>query len=179
MARKTRTKSVALSWLGPEIEQSVRTAMEPGLWAMGDAVRDKAKGRAPRASGRLRDSAFIATSKRTDYRRGRGDRRRKQMAQILGRVTPMSVLVGFAAWYSNLFEDSGARRHEIPYKPKSNRGRVRKTLQIPGIGFRKRVSHPGFKARPFLGPALEATKNEAVGDFADEVKRRLERDLGI
>ena len=177
MPKRTRTKKIDMAIYTPEILQSVERGIEPGLWAMGDAVRDRAVDKAPRRGGRLRDSAFIATKSRTDYSRGRGDRRRKQMAQILGSVGLKSVLVGFAVWYSNLFEDSGAKRHAIPYKPKTNRGRVRKVLKIPGIGFRRSVSHPGLQAKPFLGPALESAKNDAMGDFAAEVRKRLERDL--
>lgn len=178
MAKRTVTKHVKMDWYGDEIAHAVQRAMEPGLWAMGDAVRDRAVGRAPRRSGRLKESAFIATEKRTDYQRGKGDRRRRQMTRILSAVSPKAVLVGFAVWYSNLFEDTGAKSHGIPYVARTSRARRRKTLQIPGIGFRKAVVHPGFGREPFLAPALEAAKGEAAEEFAAEVRRRLERELG-
>jgi len=166
---------VGLSWYGPEIEAEIKRSMEPGLWAMGGALANAAQGRAPRRSGRLRDSAFIATAQRTDYRRGRGDRRRRELVRLMSAVSPRSVLVAFAVWYSNLIEDTGTKRHAIPYVPKSSGGRVRKTLKIPGLGFRKRVTHPGFRSTPFLGPALDASKDKASEAFAKEVRKRLER----
>lgn len=175
MPKRIKSKHVGLSWYGDEIAETVKRSMEPGLWAMGGALLHAAQGRAPRRSGRLRDSGFIATADRTDYRRGRGDRRRRELARLMGQVSPKSVLVAFAVWYSNLIEDTGTKRHAIPYVPRSTGGRVRRTLRIPGIGFRKRVSHPGFRSTPFLGPALDASKDTASEAFAREVHKRLER----
>ena len=178
MAKRTHTKHMKVTTFGDEIAGTVRAALEPGLWAMGDTVRDRARDKAPQRTGRLKDSGFVATVKRTDYSRGRGDRRRREMSRLLGAISPKSVLIGFAVWYANLIEDTGSKGHAIPYKPKSSRGRVRKVLKIPGIGFRRRVAHPGQRAQPFLGPALEAAKNDAMGEFAGEVRKRLEREHG-
>lgn len=179
MPRRSKTRNLALQWYGPEIAATVERAAEPGLWAMGRTLVEAAKRKAPRASGRLQDSGFVATPKRTDYKRGKGDRPRKQMSRHLSGVKPGTALIGFAAWYSNLFEDTGAKSHAIPYVGRTARARRRKTLLIPGIGFRRRVTHPGLKRQRFLGPAVDAAKNDAMGDFAKAVQRELEKELGI
>ena len=177
MPKRTTNKNLKLDWWGPEIADVVRSATEPGLWAMGQTVKRSAERRAPSRTGALASSGFVATIKRTDYVRKRGDRRRRAMVRILGKVTATTALVGFGAWYSNLYEDTGAKAHGIPYVGKTARARRRKTLQIAGIGFRASARHPGVRAQPFLGPALDASKGEAAQDFADEVKRRLEAEL--
>jgi hypothetical protein len=177
MPKRTKMKNLALSWYGPEIESIVRGATEPGLWALGQVVKRAAESRAPRSSGTLQASSFVATTKRTDYVRHRGDRHKRTMTRILQKVTPTTALVGFGAWYSNIYEDTGAKRHAIPYVGKTGRARRRKTLQIPGVGFRTGVSHPGVKPQPFLAPALEATKASGTEAFAREVREELEREL--
>lgn len=174
MARRTSTKNMSLNWYGDDIVRIVGRASEPGLWAMGRTLVSAAARRAPRASGRLADSGFVATVKRTDYQRGKGDRPRRQMAAHLSKVKEGKALIGFSAWYSNLFEDTGAKAHAIPYVARTSRARRRKTLQIPGIGFRRRVVHPGLRRKPFLAPAVDATKDEGARAFAREVERRLE-----
>jgi len=169
---------MSLKWYGDDIVRIVERGSEPGLWAMGKTLVSAAQRRAPRASGRLADSAFVATVKRTDYSRGKGDRRKRQMAALLGSVKEGKALIGFAAWYSNLFEDTGAKTHVIPYQARTGRARVRKTLLIPGIGYRRRVQHPGLRRKPFLAPAVEASKDDGARAFAREVERRLEAELG-
>lgn len=177
MPKRSKTSNMSLTFYGPEIESVVREATEPGLWALGQVVKRAAESRAPRRSGTLQASSFVATVKRTDYVRHRGDRHKKTMARILQKVSAQTALVGFGAWYSNLYEDTGAKRHAIPYVGKTGRARTRKTLQITGIGFRKSVSHPGVKPQPFLAPALEATKAQGTEAFAREVRAELEREL--
>ena len=41
-----------------------------------------------------------------------------------------TVLVGFASWYSNLYEDSGVKRHAIPYVGRSGRARTSWRFQL-------------------------------------------------
>jgi hypothetical protein len=177
MSRHTKIRSYELTWYGPEIAKVVERAQEPGLWAMGKTLIAAAQRRAPRASGRLQDSGFVATARRTDYKRGRGDRRRKEMVRLLSSVGKDQALIGFAAWYSNLLEDTGAKVHAIPYVAKTGKARKRKVLLIPGIGYRRRVMHPGMKRQRFLSPAVDAARGAAADDFAQAIERELEKDL--
>jgi len=170
MAGKQRTKNISLEWFGDEIAATVKQYEEAGLWAMGSVILDDAESRAPRDSGRLRASGFLLSTKRTSYRKQKGDRRRMPQARA------GTVLVGFAAWYSNLFEDSGVKRHAIPYVGRSGRARKRKVLQIEGLGYRSAVNHPGMRRRPFLAPAVDASKDEGAEAFARLVRGKLERE---
>jgi len=170
MASEQRTKNISLNWFGDEIAAEIKQHKEAGLWAMGGVILEDAQGRAPRASGRLRASGFLLSTKRTTHHKQMGDRRRMPQAKA------GTVLVGFASWYSNLFEDSGVKRHAIPYAGRSGRGRKRKALQIDGLGFRSAVNHPGMRRRPFLAPAVDASKDEGAAAFALLVRRKLERE---
>src|SRR6187399_2490523 len=105
MPDRSKRKNLALSWYGPEIEAVVRQATEPGLWALGQVVKRAAASRAPHKSGTLANSSFVATIKRTDYVRRRGDRHKRTMTRILQRVNAQTALVGFGAWYANIYED--------------------------------------------------------------------------
>jgi len=170
MARKQRTKNISLDWFGDEIAATVKQHEEAGLWAMGSVILEDAQGRAPRDSGRLRASGFLMSTKRTTHHKQKGDRRRMPQPRA------GTVLVGFAAWYSNLYEDSGVKRHAIPYVGRSGRARKRKVLQIEGLGYRSAVMHPGVKRRPFLAPAVDASKDEGAEAFAKLVRGKLERE---
>jgi len=170
MARKQRTKNISLTWFGDDIAATIKQYEEPGLWAMGEVILEDARSRAPRASGRLRASGFLLSTKRSTHHRQKGDRRRMPPPKA------GTVLVGFASWYANLFEDSGVKRHAIPYVGRSGRARKRKVLQIEGLGFRSAVMHPGMKRRPFLAPAVDATKDEGAEAFARLVRGKLERE---
>ena len=162
MPDRSKRKNLALSWYGPEIQNIVREATEPGLWALGQVVKRAAESRAPHKSGTLANSSFVATIKRTDYVRKRGDRHKRTMTRILQRVNAQTALVGFGAWYANIYEDSGAKRHAVPYVGKSGRARKRKTLLIPGVGFRSRVSHPGVRRSPFWDRRWRPRKRRGV-----------------
>ena len=146
MPKRTKTKSLALSWYGPEIETVVRQATEPGLWALGQVVKRAAESRAPRRSGTLQASSFVATLKRTDYVRHRGDRHKKTMTRILQKVSAQTALVGFGAWYSNLYEDTGAKRHAIPYVGKTGRARKRKNSAAKKPRYSTTNSHVSVEA---------------------------------
>jgi HK97 gp10 family phage protein len=73
-------------------------------------------------------------------------------------------------WYYQFFE-LGAGRHTIgPHK--------KKAIRFPGAEgeemVRFRVTHPGMAARPFLRPALDGQKANAVEAVGDELQRRIE-----
>lgn len=164
MSTKTRHKQISVDYFGPEIERALEQGGEPALWAMGDELLDAARRRAPRDSGRLRASGYVETERRSSYRRQHGDRKRRPD------VKRGAAVVAFASWYSNLFEDTGAKAHAI-----GGSGRSRRRLHIPGVGYRMSARHPGHKRQPFLGPALEATRTGMVDEYCDELRKRLER----
>ena len=74
-------------------------------------------------------------------------------------------------WYYQFFE-LGAGRHAIgPHK--------KKAIRFPGAEGQEQVrfgvTHPGMTARPFLRPALDGQKANAVEAVGDELKRRIEQ----
>ena len=136
-------------------------------------------------------SGFVVTEKGDNYVKGRADRKnvRKLIATF---KRPETVTVMFAAWYSNLFEDSGRKKNVIPraYRKRgssvkkarralrSGSLRIQGALKIPGIGYRAKATIPRMRARPFLGPAVEETKDGFVQALTGEVRKQLEEKMG-
>ena len=90
------------------------------------------------------------------------------------KVSDAAVEVGIGPdkdhWYYQFFE-TGAGRH--PIGPES-----KKAIRFPGAEgqelVRFGVTHPGMAARPFLRPALDGQKAEAVRALGQELRRRIE-----
>jgi len=62
---------------------------------------------------------------------------------------------------------------EYGTKPHEIRPRFRRALRWPvqgGFGFAKKVQHPGTRAQPFLGPALEQKADEVVAELEAAVE---------
>jgi hypothetical protein len=78
---------------------------------------------------------------------------------------------GKHAFIGHMLEFTGARAHEI--KP-----RKMKSLFIAGV-FGQIVQHPGFRARPFLRPALDVKASAAVVSVGNYIKNRLATKQGL
>lgn len=123
-----------------------RNIMRSALRAGAKPIAEEARSLVPIDSGELRDSIRVSTRSR------RG-------------VVSASVKAGNKkAWYWR-FVEFGTAAHEI--KPKNA-----KSLFIAGL-FKKLVSHPGAKAKPFMRPALDAKANEAIVAVGEQIKKRL------
>lgn len=168
MAKRRRgALGVTLEWYGDDLQRAVKRRGDGALFEMGEVVLEEARRNAPRATGQMARSGYVAIAGRSTHKPQRRDR--KKLPVVVGG----SAVVAFASWYANFSEDSGARPHRIP-----RQGRARRRgLFIPGVGYRRAVMHPGMKRRPFLGPALEATKTAMVRRFAGVLGDDLERDL--
>lgn len=121
--------------------------MRGALRAGAVPVRDEAKANAPMATGTLRDGIKISTSSRG------------------GVVRAKVRLTGKHAYLGRWLEFTGAAPHMI--KP-----RARKSLFLAGLA-REVVDHPGFAAKPFMRPALDAQAAAAVVAAGEYIKRRL------
>lgn len=154
-------RGVSVNWFGDELMAAVKAAQEPGLYSLGFMVLKEARLRAPAKSGRLRRSGYVATTLRSSYRRRRKDKTR------LPKVPKGAVQVGFASFYGRFIE-TGARRHTVTPGKK-------KAIAIPDVGPRRFAAHPGIKARPFLGPALQSMRERGADALAGEMRRRVER----
>jgi len=185
-----RRNVVDLAWYGDDFMKIVDKSTPGALWKGGTVILEAARGRAPRSSGELAKSGFVLTETQDNYVRGKRDRRNiRKLITTFRR--PQTVTVMFAAWYSNLFEDTGRKKNIVPRAYRKRGSSVRKAknelrsgklkiqgaLKIPGIGYRAKVTIPRMKARPFLGPAVEETAVEFVQAVSGEVRRHLEHEM--
>lgn len=185
-----RRNVVDLAWYGDDFMDVVEQSTPEGLFKGGTVILEAARGRAPKRSGELSKSGFVLTETQDNYVRGKKDRRNiRKLISTFRR--PQTVTVVFAAWYSNLFEDTGRKKNIIPRAYRKRGSSVRKAknelrsgklkiqgvLKIPGIGYRAKATIPRMKARPFLGPAVEETATEFVQAMAGEIGKQLESDM--
>jgi hypothetical protein len=75
---------------------------------------------------------------------------------------------GKRAFIAHMLEFTGAVPHEI--RPKKAR-----SLFIAGL-FGTVVQHPGFSAKPFMRPALDARAGQAVVATGEYIKKRLTKE---
>lgn len=185
-----RPNVVDLAWYGDEFMGIVGKSTPRGLFKGGTVILEAARGRAPKRSGELSKSGFVLTETQDNYVRGRKDRKniRKLIATF---KRPQTVTVMFAAWYANLFEDSGRKKNIVPRAMRKRGSSVKKAgrairsgklqiqgvLKIPGIGYRAKATIPRMRARPFLGPAVEESKDGFVKALAGEVRKQLESEM--
>ena len=159
MARRVSGNGFTLDWFGDDIAKQIGANLEPGLWAGGNIILGAAQSGAPVRSGNLVRSGYVATEKRSSYRKVKRGRR-----QI--KAQPKTAVVAFGAFYANYFEDSGARPHRI-------RARRSPALYMRGIGYRRSARHPGIRPRPFLAPALERTREQVASAMVAATARGL------
>jgi HK97 gp10 family phage protein len=164
-----------------------RNAISQGLRAMARPIVAEARLRAPKGSGQLAES--IKAGDPHDNRDG--------TFSIRVRTDPKGNKHAFLG----LFFEYGVRDHYITVpgaaieavnaslKPlKSGRRRGRQTLMkhlnrkvrdgslvIGGNFVGPIVHHPGFRARPFLVPALDIRAEEAIAAFGGKVREYLEK----
>lgn len=73
--------------------------------------------------------------------------------------------------FKSYWVEYGTRAHVIAAP-------AQRFLRIGGI-FVKQVMHPGARPKPFIRPALDTRKTEAVVAFANYIKTRLEKKHGL
>ncbi|MFP1683341.1 HK97-gp10 family putative phage morphogenesis protein [Alloalcanivorax sp. C16-1] len=93
--------------------------------------------------------------------------------------------VGFRGWVGPFSEafyfrfiEKGAAPHFIPYQGRGrNRGkaRQRKPVAFDGKVF-TRVEHPGVRPQPFIRPAYEAKKREAVQEAEKRIRLMIAKE---
>ncbi len=135
-----------LKALPGKVEKNIlRGAMRAGA----KVFQDRARGLAPVASGKLRESIRVST--------------RAKQGQVWATVTAG----GKRAFYAPMVE-FGTARHFI--KPKH-----RQSLFVAGLA-RETVDHPGARPNPFMRPALDGGQAEAIGAAADYIRARLDKE---
>lgn len=165
-----------LHWYGDDFVKLVEASTDEALFAAGEILLEKAKAKAPRRSGHLANSGYVKTRRRSTYlKTSTVDRKEMPVDR------DKTVMVAFAPFYGNYFEDSGVKPHPIPKVRKRRMAKGLETAQavnIPGVGWRRRVQHPGFRRKPFLAPALEETKDSMAVELATVLRERGEEKMG-
>ena len=163
MARKRSVKRsiqrVDVTWYGDDFLDIIERYGDEALFEAGRIVLEAATSRAPRGRGKLRMGGYISTKSRSTYvRRGYWRKEKKPPAN--------AVTIAFSAPHSHLIE--GGRRSSGTIAP-----RKRQALRVNGK-FVSRSRYGRVAAKPFLGPALEATRTTMVEELAGVLRKRLE-----
>lgn len=164
-SRGPRRRAVRLdvTWYGDEFLQIVADGGDEAMFAAGQVLADEARRRAPRGRrGNLQKSAYVSTASRSTFVKRPFWRKEK-------RPPAGGATIGFSAPHAHLIE-SGRRRAGV-IAPRIKRGR--KALRI-GSEIRARSHFRRVSSRPYLGPALEATKETMVRELAHVLNRKLE-----
>ena len=151
-----------------------RQAYRNGLTAAAAVVRDEARLRAPRQTGKM------ARALRSGSPRQQQD----------GSFSISVRLTGNDHAFLGLFHEYGVAPHLIASTGKGQgRVAVRKATEtgqhigkVMKIGDRYVsgvVSHPGHAAHPFMRPALDSKADDAVKAFADRIRAFIENKTGF
>lgn len=155
---KRGVQRVDVTWYGDEFLAIMEKYGDEGLFEAGRILLAEAGRRAPSRRGLIRKSGYISTGTRSTYvRRGYWRREKKPPKN--------HVTVGFSAPHAHLIE-SGRRRTGVIVP------RRRRALRIDGQ-FVSRSRFNRSSSRPFLGPAIEATRETMVVELAAVLNRRL------
>lgn len=154
-----------MAWYGDEFLAIVEQYGPEALWRMGEIVQAEAASRTPVRRGTLRRSAYLSLPDRTTYQA-------KKFSRKEAKPPKYAITVAFSAPHAHLIE-SGRRRRGFIY-PKKKRGT--KALRI-GDRFVSRSRYKRMSSRPFLGPAIDATRETMVRELANVLRGRLEQHL--
>ena len=170
MAKRYKRRRVQVEWYGDDFLDIVHKHGDEALFGAGQIVQKAAERRAPRKTGKLVQSGYVSTPSRSTYQRRKFYR--KEKAPPIGGAT-----VGFSAPHAHLIESG--RRRAGKFGPKTGRrGSGKRALKI-NDRFVARSRYKRLSSRPFLGPALEETKETMVQELAKVLRSKLERFLGI
>lgn len=96
-----------VTWHGDELIRQIREATPDGLFAGGEMLVDSAAARAPKASGDLAKSGYVAIEGKSTYRSDK--KHNKQIKPPKG-----GAVAGFAAFYARYVEFGTAH---VPARP--------------------------------------------------------------
>lgn len=154
-----------------------RNAVSRGMRAAGNVVRDEARLRAPKDTGKL--AKAIKTGSPRKLENG---------------VHSVRVRLDGEHSYLGIFHEYGVAPHYITagdanLSPRKLTQKARRdgplaeaddgSLVINGNHVRGAVLHPGVPARPFMRPALDIKADEAVAALAEAIKDFVEQKAGF
>lgn len=168
MARGRRRvgQQVAVDWYGDQFLEIVQAHGDAAIFAAGEVLLHEAVSRAPRRSGKLAGSGYVATATKSTYRRRRYWRREKQAPKG-------GAVIAFTAPHAHLLESGRKRTGKI--QPRAKRGK--KALRIGDGQLRARSRYRRMNAQPFVGPAIDATKDTMTEAIAKVLNASLEQEM--
>lgn len=168
MARGRRriAQQVTVEWYGDQFVEIVEKHGDAALFAAGEVLLNEAISRAPRRSGQLVESGYVGTRSKSTYRRRRYWRKK---------IKPPAntAVVAFTAPHAHLLESGRKRTGRI--QPRTRGGK--RALQIGDGTLRTRSRYRRMAARPFVGPALDATKDTMLEAITKVLHDRLENEM--
>lgn len=172
---KRRFQKFEITWYGQDFVDIVREHGPEALWEAAKVVLAEASRRAPRRTGMLAGSGYIGVKGRSTYQKRRYWRREKFARDA-------EAVIGFSAPHAHLIESGRRKRGEI--RPRGDvryngvlRRSGKKALLINGQ-FRSRSRYNRMSSQPFLGPALEASRDQVPRELARVYGNWLDKLLG-
>lgn len=165
MAKKYMRRRVQIEFFGDDYAKIISDYGPEALFFAGEVVQREAERRAPQGrTGNLKKSGYVSTKWRTTYVRRMYWRREKKPKAM------DDAVIGFTAPHAHLLE--GGRRRSGKIYPLKRRGT--KALFIHGR-FRAASRYRRMSSRPFLGPAIDATRDTLVEELSKRYGSVLER----
>lgn len=149
-------------------------------------IRDEARTRVPVRTGRTQRQIRVIT-RRTGLGvhevaasvglRGGGKKGRVHIARFLEfGVGPHEITSRDSDAFKSLSADAQATARLHVFTTARSRGASgKKALRLARGAFRERVMHPGIPPKPFLRPAYDAKRQEAINAMATALRRGIER----
>ena len=164
---------VDINLYGDEFLAIVEKYGDEAMFAAGQIVLSEAIRRAPKRTGKIAKSGYVATGSKSTFVKRRYWRNEKKPPKN-------GAVVGFTAPHAHLME-SGRRKRGV-IRPRGDvtyegvlRRRGKRALSING-SVRATSKFNRMSSRPFLGPALDASKEMLVNELAQVLRTRLERE---
>lgn len=165
-ARKRVAQHVSIEWYGDQFLEIVDQYGDAALFAAGEVLLQEAVSRAPRRSGNLVESGYVGTRSRSTYRRRRYWRKKI-------RPDANTAVVAFTAPHAHLVESGRRRTGRI--QPRAKQGK--KALRIGDGQLRARSRYRRMSGKPFVGPALDATRDGMSEAITKVLHDRLESEM--
>lgn len=165
--RRRVAQHVSIEWYGDQFLAIVEKHGDEALFAAGEVLLREAVSNAPRRSGNLVESGYVGTRSKSTYRRRRYWRKKIYPAAN-------TAVVAFTAPHAHLLESGRRRTGRI--QPRAKQGK--KALRIGTDGMlRSQSRYRRMNARPFVGPALDATRDGMSEAIAKVLHDRIESEM--
>ncbi|MGH6746589.1 HK97-gp10 family putative phage morphogenesis protein [Novosphingobium sp.] len=175
MSRNSPVKGLAQldAFLSAFPKRMQKQAIRQALTAAAAPVRDEARVRAPKKSGRM------AKAIKTGSPRQNQDGTFSVSIRLVGDNAYLGTFFEFGV-AAHLIARTGAGQGKVAIrKAAEGKGKIStKPMKVGDRYVSGIIHHPGFAAHPFLRPALDAKADEAVQAYATKIRAFIEGKTG-